>query len=302
MRGSRFSGSGATPRARQRRFSSLATRLSRRATASRNATTSSANAGRALRGTSRVDSSHVPARALQAAAALVHDLAPSFHQAVGGDVAEQPRQVFLGIPAQMTEDEAERLGEFGVAFDAHVAHRRLQSVHQQPRQVGHREAQAHLGCFVTAPLGELTLVGHGKVDLGHRAEDQPRRASRVRLQALASPAGLGQQMVGGREEQARNHDRGSGEGLEGGSPRIRSGEASCRGRGAENAAGLPMPPGRHGQARGSGGTRGSCPRSLTATAGFPRSASRRCRRAACSGARSRRRLPERLRPVRAAGR
>ena len=114
----------------------------------------------------------------------------TFHHAVGEHVAEDPRQVFFSIPAQMAKNETQGVGKLGVAFDADVTHGSLEPVDQQLRQIGRVQPQQYLRLVLTDPGCEMAIRCDGKVDLGHRADREPRRASRMGLEPGPGPARL----------------------------------------------------------------------------------------------------------------
>ncbi len=67
-------------------------------------------------------------------------VAQQAYDALCGDVADEARELFLWLRAQVLQHEGKRLGEVGIALQRHVAHHRLRIAERewQRREVGAR--------------------------------------------------------------------------------------------------------------------------------------------------------------------
>ena len=111
--------------------------------------------------------------------------------AVGGHIADHPRQVFHRVPAQVGQNARQRQAQLGVAVQLHIAGARLAAGQALDQQ---RAGQAHAGFWLAIGLASKAIRQHHGAD-AQRRQLHPKAPARVLRQALAHALLLGQQMI-----------------------------------------------------------------------------------------------------------
>ena len=83
-------------------------------------------------------------------------LADNTGASMGGDIANQPRQGFFPIPAQLAQYKTQRICQIGVAADADIGHQGVRSA-DQLGQTGEGKLEDDVGCR-RGRLGKVAIA------------------------------------------------------------------------------------------------------------------------------------------------
>jgi hypothetical protein len=125
-----------------------------------------------------------------------HDRARPARQSIGGDRPEQAFEVVLGIPAQPFRELGNRVGELGIAVDAHIGKRAV-AVLQDQRQVAGFDVDGHVRHVFIAGHLEHPVARHAHAQ-AHVAHVDTGDLAGLAHQGIARPGFLGQQVIDGR--------------------------------------------------------------------------------------------------------
>jgi len=118
-----------------------------------------------------------------------------------GAVANQLRQIFFRLPAQMLRQFGDDGRELGVAVDLHVLHDRGLATLDERRQRIRRHRKRHVELLRVgfAERAQIAVRLHDERQHDRRRR-QSRGLARVRGEALASPRFAGEQMIDGSDK------------------------------------------------------------------------------------------------------